>query len=62
MKQGAFWKTAQAVRGMKQGVLWKMVQAVQEMKQGVFWKTAQAVRAKLRKNPQARRRAADKGG
>ena len=59
MKQGAFWKTAQAIQGMMQGVLWKMVQAVQEMKQAAFWK---AVQAKLRKNPQARRRAADKGG
>lgn len=59
MKQGAFWKTAQAIQGMKQGVLWKMVQAVRGMMQGAFWK---AVQAKLRKNPQARRRAADKGG
>ena len=59
MKQGAFWKTAQAIQGMKQGVLWKMVQAIQGMMQGAFWK---AVQAKLRKNPQARRRAADKGG
>lgn len=59
MKQGAFWKTVQAIQGMKQGVLWKMVQVIQEMKQGAFWK---AVQAKLRKNPQARRRAADKGG
>lgn len=59
MKQGAFWKTAQAIQGMKQGVLWKMVQVIQEMKQAAFWK---AVQAKLRKNPQARRRAADKGG
>ena len=47
---------------MKQGVLWKMVQVIQEMKQGVFLMMAQAVQAKLRKNPQARRRAADKGG
>lgn len=44
---------------MKQGVLWKTVQVIQEMKQAAFWK---AVQAKLRKNPQARRRAADKGG
>lgn len=59
MKQGALWKMVQAVQEMKQGVLWKMVQVIQEMKQGAFWK---AVQAKLRKNPQARRRAADKGG
>lgn len=62
MKQGAFWKTAQAIQGMMQGAFWKAVQAVQGMKQGVFLMMAQAVRAKLRKNPQARRRAADKGG
>ena len=59
MKQGVLWKMVQAVQEMKQGVLWKMVQAIQGMMQGAFWK---AVRAKLRKNPQARRRAADKGG
>lgn len=59
MKQGTFWKTVQAIQGMKQGVLWKMVQAVRGMMQAAFWK---AVQAKLRKNPQARRRAADKGG
>ena len=59
MKQGTFWKTVQAIQGMKQGVFLMMVQAVRGMMQGAFWK---AVQAKLRKNPQARRRAADKGG
>lgn len=59
MKQGVLWKMVQAVQEMKQGVLLMMVQAVRGMMQGAFWK---AVQAKLRKNPQARRRAADKGG